>query len=137
MPEENLETARRGYVHFIATGELPEEDIHPDFVLDMSTFRGWPERPRYQGLAGYREFISDWFGTWDKDWEFDITELRQLDDGRVLALIDHRGRSRESGVPVEMKIAHIVTFKDGLQVSLRAYASHAEGLGAAGLDAKP
>jgi SnoaL-like domain len=132
MPEGNLENARRAYEHFVATGEPLEEEIHPDFVLDMSTFRGWPERQRYQGIDGLREFIADWFGTWDEDWEFEITELREIDD-TVLVLIQHSGRSKEGGVPVEMEIAHVLNFKDGLQLELRAYTSHAEGLAAVGL----
>jgi hypothetical protein len=137
MSEENVETARRGYEHFTATGELLEEIFHPDFVLDMSTFRGWPERQRYEGIEGIREFVATWFGTWDEGWEFDVTELREFGNDGVLALIHHRGQSRESGVPVEAQIAHVLTFKDGLQIGLRAYASHAEGLEAAGLDPEP
>jgi ketosteroid isomerase-like protein len=136
MPEGNLEAARRGYEHFVATGEPLEEVFHPDFVLDMSTFRGWPERQRYQGIDGLREFIADWFGTWEPGWEFEVTELREVDD-TVLVLIQHRGRSKESGVPVEMDLAHVLDFKDGRQARLRAYMGHADGLAAVGLRADP
>jgi ketosteroid isomerase-like protein len=134
MSEDHIEAARHYYDHFIATGDVLEEVVHPDFVLDMSTFRGWPERQRYEGIEGIKEFVADWFGTWDDDWEFEVTELREFGGDGVLALIDHRGQSKESGVPVEMQIAHLLTFKDGLQIGLRAYASHAEGLAAAGLE---
>ena len=134
MSKENLETTRRAYEHFIATGDVLAEIFHPDFVLDMSTFRGWPERQRYEGIDGIREFIADWFGTWEEGWEFEVTELRDVDD-IVLVLIEHRGRSKVSGVPVEMGLAHLLTYQDGMQVRLEAYASHAEGLEAAGLPA--
>jgi ketosteroid isomerase-like protein len=132
MPEENLAAARRAYEHFIATGEPLDEAIHRDFVLDMSTFRGWPESQRYEGLAGLREFIGDWFGTWEEGGDFEVTELREVDD-KVLVLIHLRGRAKSSGVPVEMEISHLITFKDGKQLQLVAYASHAEGLAAAGI----
>src|SRR5947209_15423000 len=35
MSRENLEIVRRGYEHFVATGELLPEIAHPDFVWDM------------------------------------------------------------------------------------------------------
>jgi hypothetical protein len=48
MSAEDLEIMRRGYESFIATGEL----VDPQFVWDMSTFRGWPERQAYEGSEG-------------------------------------------------------------------------------------
>jgi ketosteroid isomerase-like protein len=100
----------------------------------MSSFRGWPERQRYEGVQGLREFIGDWFGTWEAGGEFDVRELREVDEN-VLALIHLRGRAKGSGVPVEMEISHLIAFKDGRQVRLIAFASHAEGLAAAGIEA--
>ena len=133
MSEENLETARRGYQHFIATGDILDEVFDPDVVLDMSTFRGWPERQRYDGIDGVRGFLADWLGAWD-DFEFELVELREVDD-KVVALLRQRGRSREGGVPVEMELAQVVTYRGGKQVYVEMYASHAEGLDAVGLEA--
>ena len=132
MSEENVAAARRAYGHFVATGEPLEAAIHRDFVLDMSTFRGWPEGQRYDGFEGLREFIDDWFGTWEEGGEFEVIDVREVDD-QVLVLIHLRGRAKTSGVPVEMEISHLLTFKDGKQLRLAAYASHAEGLAAAGV----
>jgi hypothetical protein len=39
MSAENVETVRRGYEHYIATGDFLEGIVHPDFVWDMSAFR--------------------------------------------------------------------------------------------------
>ena len=133
MPESNLETARRAYEHFVATGEPLEGAYHRDFVLDMSGFRGWPERQRYDGIEGLREFIGDWFETWEEGGEFDVAELRET-DGKVLALIQLRGRAKESGVPVEMEISHLLAFRDGKVERLTAFASHADGFDAAGIE---
>ena len=44
MSAENVDIIRRGYEDFIATGALSEDITAPEFVWDMSTFRGWPER---------------------------------------------------------------------------------------------
>jgi hypothetical protein len=49
MSQENVEIVRRGWEHFLATGEQPQEIIAPDFIWDMSRFRGWPEQQSYGG----------------------------------------------------------------------------------------
>jgi len=49
MSQENVEIVRRGFEHFQATGESLPEFVDPEFVWDMSTFRGWPERSRTPG----------------------------------------------------------------------------------------
>src|SRR5439155_22906761 len=72
---ENLEIMRRGYERFIATGELPEDIMDPEFVWDMSTFGAWPERQTYEGIEGTREFMTAWVGAWE-DWELEVEELR-------------------------------------------------------------
>jgi ketosteroid isomerase-like protein len=133
MSEEKLATVRRAYEHFIATGEPLEATFHRDFVLDMSSFRGWPERRHYEGIEGLREFVGDWFGTWEEGGDFDVMELREADE-KVLALIHLRGHAKGSGVPVEMEISHLITFKDGKQFRMTPYASHAEGFAAAGIE---
>ena len=67
---DNLEMMRRGYEHFVATGQLSEERMDPEFVWDMSTFRNWPERQTYEGIEGTREFLTEWIGAWE-DWKLE------------------------------------------------------------------
>ena len=69
MSQENVETARRGYAHFIATGDLLTEILDPEFILDLSTFRDWLGRKEYDGVQGFREFLRDWLEPWD-EYEF-------------------------------------------------------------------
>ena len=57
MSQENIERLRRGFEHFAATGEFLAENVHADFVWDMSTFRGWPEQQTYLGHRG-REAVQ-------------------------------------------------------------------------------
>ena len=131
MSAENVETVRRGYEHSIATGDFLEGIVHPDFVWDMSAFRGWPERPTYAGLKGAREFMADWREPWE-DWELEVDEL--LDAGeRVVAIVRQRGRSKATGLPVDMRFAMVWTFRDGKQAWMQAYASRDEALEAVGL----
>ena len=39
---------------WLATGELRLDNAAPDFVWDMSTFHGWPERQTHPGAEGAR-----------------------------------------------------------------------------------
>jgi ketosteroid isomerase-like protein len=57
---------------------------------------GGPSEGSWTGLAGmamgWREFLSVW-----EEWRATATEYRELDDERVLAVVDMHGRSRTSG----------------------------------------
>jgi ketosteroid isomerase-like protein len=131
MSEENLETIRRGYEHFISTGEFRAETMHRDFVWDMSTFRGWPERESYAGIEGAREFMAEWLEAWD-DWELELEELRDAGEN-VVAIVRQRGRSKATGVPVDMHFAQVWVMQDGKQLRMQMYASPEEALEATGL----
>jgi len=132
MSEENVERLRRGYELWLTTGDFLPEVTHPDFVWDMSTFRGWPERQTYPGTEGAREFLADWTAAWE-DWELEVEDY--VDAGeRVVTIVRQRGRSKTSGVPVEMRFGQVWTFQDGKQIRMQMYASPEEALEAAGLD---
>jgi ketosteroid isomerase-like protein len=131
MSAENVETFRRGYEHVIETGELLEDIIHPDFVWDMSTFRGWPERKTYDGLEGTRQFLTDWTSAWE-DWRLEVREILDAGDD-VVAILHQSGRSKTTGLPVDMDFAQVWTFSEGKQIRMRMYADSDEALRAAGL----
>ena len=122
---------RRGYESFIATGELAEEFVDPQFVWDMSTFRGWPERQTYEGAEGAREFLAAWVEAWD-DWTLEIEELHQAGD-RIVAIAHQRGRAKATGLPVDMRFGQVWTIRGGKQVRMEMYASPEEAMTAAGL----
>ena len=131
MSQQNVEHARRIFDHFIATHEVRAETFHPEFVLDMSTFGGWPEQQTYRGIEGLRAFIAAWLEPFD-DFEFEVEELRDAGD-KLVAVIWQRGRSKVGGVPVEMHFAQVLTYSDGKQARVEMYATPAEGLEAAGM----
>jgi ketosteroid isomerase-like protein len=130
MSEENVEIVRRIYEYYTATGDFLEETLHPDFVWDMSTFR-WPERQAYPGIEGAREFMATWREAWE-DWGFEAEELLDAGD-RVVGIIRQHGRSKATGLPVDMHFAMVWTFRDGKAVRMLMYASPDEALEAAGL----
>jgi ketosteroid isomerase-like protein len=130
MTRDNVESVRQGIEVFAATGELRPEVYHPEFVWDMSTFRGWPEQQTYDGLEGARKFLADWEEVWD-DWEVEAEQVLDAGDDKVVAILWQRGRSKATGVTSEMHFAQVWTFKDGLQIRMQMYASADEALEAA------
>ena len=131
MSAENVEIIRRGYEEFLATGELAERITAPEFVWDMSTFHGWPERQTYEGVEGTREFLADWVGAWE-DWRLEVRDLVDAGDD-VVAIVHQSGRSKATGLEVEMDFAMVWTMQDGKQTRMRMYADPDEALRAVGL----
>jgi ketosteroid isomerase-like protein len=131
MSRENVEIVRRRYEHLAATGDYLAEAHAPDFVWDMSKFRGWPEQQTYEGVEGARDFLRDWLEAWD-DWEVEVEALHDAGD-QVVAIVRQRGRSKSSGLNVDMAYGQVFTVRDGKLVRMEMYADHAEALQAAGL----
>ena len=131
MSAENVEIVRLGYDEFLATGELVERVTAPEFVWDMSTFHGWPERQTYEGPEGTREFLTDWVSAWE-DWRLEVRELIDAGDD-VVAILHQSGRSKTTGLEVDMDFAQVWTIKDGKQTRMRMYADPDEALRAVGL----
>ncbi len=131
MSQQNVEIVRRGYEYFREARDFREDVLGPDFVWDMSTFRGWPEQQTYQGLEGARAFISDWVEAWD-DWEVEVESLHDAGD-KVAAILRQCGRSKTTGLIVDMHFGQLWTIREGRQVRMQMYASAEETLEAAGL----
>jgi ketosteroid isomerase-like protein len=131
MSQENVEIVRRGYEHFVATGDFLAEVTAPDLVWDMSKFRGWPEQQTYEGVEGARAFLRDWVGAWD-DWELEAEAFHDAGD-KVVTIVRQRGLSKTSGLPVEMAFGQVWTVRDGKQARMEMYADPVEALQAAGL----
>ncbi len=131
MSERNVEIVRQGFEHFRRTEDFLEEVIAPGFVWDMSTFRGWPEQKTYQGIEGAREFVRTWLDAWD-EWELDLEGLHDAGD-RVVAILRQHGRSKSTGLEVDMTFAQVFTIEGGRQTRMQMYADPAEALEAAGL----
>ena len=131
MSERNVEIVRRAYEHFAATGELAADQTAPDFVWDMSKFGGWPEQQLYEGVEGAHEFMRVWLEAWD-DWAVELVSLHDAGD-EVVAVVRQHGRSKTTGLPVDMKFGQVWTIRDGMQARMVMYADPAEALAAAGL----
>jgi ketosteroid isomerase-like protein len=132
MSQKSVESVGDGYERFAASGEFVGDVVTDDFVWDMSNFHGWPEQQVYPGRDGARKFLSEWTDAWE-EWEFVVDALHDKDD-KVVALMRQRGRSKTSGMPVEMSFAQVWTVReDGMQTRMDMYSDPAEALEAAGL----
>jgi ketosteroid isomerase-like protein len=131
MSHENVEIVRRGYAHFVATGDLLAEIVAPDFIWDMSKFRDWPEQQAYEGVEGTRAFLRDWLEAWD-DWELEVDAFHDAGD-KVVVIVHQHGRSKTTGLHVDMAFGQVWTICDGKQTRMEMYADPAEALEAAGL----
>lgn len=132
MSQENVEIVRRAYEHFRERRDFLAEAFHPDFVWDMSTFRGWPERRTYPGIEGASEFLTEWLAAWD-EWELELEEMHDAGGERVVAIVRQQGRSKATGLPVDMRFAQVWTLSNGKQVRMEMYATPDEALEATGL----
>jgi len=131
MSQENVEIVRRGYEYFAANREVFAEIFAPDFVWDMSTFSGWPERQTYEGVDGAMEFIADWSEPW-ADWELDLEDLLDAGD-KVVAVVRQRARSKVTGMVVDMTFAQVWSVRRGLHAHMAMYVEVADALEAVGL----
>jgi ketosteroid isomerase-like protein len=131
MSEENVEIVRRCYeswskrdLSFIR--EVADPDIEVDLsrnVFNPDTYRG------HQGVELLMSVVAD---VWD-DFRLDPTELIDAGD-HVVAAITVSGKGKESGVPTEMSVFNIWTFRgDKVVRMVGGYRSRAEALEAAGL----
>jgi ketosteroid isomerase-like protein len=127
---ENVQLARRSYDHFIGTGDPIWDLWSPDIVWDMSTFRGWPEDPVYQGRDGFERFMRNWLEPFD-EWTMEVEDLIGVAD-RVVAVLRQYGKAR-GGTIVDMHFAHVLTFRDGKITRASIYADVDEALAAAGV----
>lgn len=131
MSQANVELVRAGYESFRSTGEFAEQFVTPDFVWDMSKFRDWPEQQIYEGPDGARSFLADWGGAWE-DWELELEALHDAGE-QVVAVVRQRGRSKASGLPVDMYFAQVWTLRGGKQTRVQTYADPDEAIEAVGL----
>ena len=84
-------------------------------------------RGREAAFAAYRAWIDSW-----DDYRREPRELIDLGD-RVLILLRESGRGKDSGVPVEARLAMLLTFRSGRVVKHREFSDWQQALVAAGL----
>lgn len=129
MSQENVDHARRGMEHWLRTGEVLWEDLHPEFEVHDHDI---PDAGVYRGHDGVRDWTADFSGAFES---FALEPLEYIDagDGKVVLVARLSARGKESGVSVERLDGMVWTIRDGKTVRLDYYGSRAEAFEAAGL----
>jgi ketosteroid isomerase-like protein len=136
MSQENIETLKRGYEAFnrgdtSVVVELGREIATPDVE--------WGATGAFPGVEGmYRgpEAMQRWMEVIRSEWkDFEVTLDEILyDSGDVLAVTERlRGRGRESGAEVEMRVFSAYWFQQGKLRRRAAFTEPEEALEAARL----
>jgi ketosteroid isomerase-like protein len=136
MSQENITTLMRGYEVFNrgdipAISELAREIGTPDVE--------WGAVGAFPGVEGlYRgpEAIAEWMDVIRSEWEeFEVTLDEVLHDGEDVLVVAEllRGRGRESGAEVEMRIFSTYWFEKGKLRRRAAFTERTAALEAAGL----
>src|SRR5690349_12892140 len=116
MSKENVAIIRRGLERFQAERDLEPDITAADVVWDMSTFAGWPEQRTYDGIEGARQFLRDWLDAWE-EWELEVEDFRDAGE-KVVVIARQHGRSKATGLEVDMHFAQVFTVRDGKQVRM-------------------
>lgn len=122
----NSDLVRRAYAGFNERGTPDPARFTDDFVWDMSTFTGWPEKPRYPGYDGANEFLRNWIESFD-DWALELRDAVDAGD-HVVAVCHQSGRSKSTGAAVAMDFAQVWTVRDGKLAYMRMYDDVGEAL---------
>jgi ketosteroid isomerase-like protein len=112
-----------------AENEDPFELLSEDVVWTVPML---DQQDSFCGHRGVAEFFRRWLGTWE-GYRFEIEEIREVGDGRVVTLFTESGRGRGSGAPVQIRPLGIWTVRDGKVVDYRGFMDRNEGLREAGL----
>ena len=140
MSEENVEIVRRlfnVYLEALDRGDLDiwfnSDDLAEDFEWVMPNEGGLGLAPSYRGREGFREFMQTWTQEQFQDWSIELERLIDAGDDRVVAFFHQRAIGRESGVPVELRMATLYELEDGRIVRMRHFLDREEAREAAGL----
>ena len=128
-----MELARRAF-DAVQTGGLPAalDFLHPEIEFEPPE-EALERRGSFKGHAAVRE-------RWDvllepfADVRIEPEEFVEANDETVVAVFRIHARGRASGVPVEMRLAHVLTIRDGKAVRMKAYLDPEEAKRATSLE---
>ena len=136
MPAANVELARRAFEAIGTDGLAAALDfLDPEIEFEPPR-EALEQRGTFRGHAAVRDRWDVLLEPFD-DIRMEVDEVIEADDETVLVVFRIHARGKASGAPVEMRLAHLVTVREGKAVRMRAYLDPAEARRAVGLDPQP
>jgi hypothetical protein len=155
MSQENVEVVRRlypGSVDLVAAIADPEafkatrlaleplvhRDLETVTVSGQIPLTGAGEipvgssAPTAHGLNGFASAWRDWLSAWEA-WVVAPDEFIEVDENRVLVLIEVRARSKTHHVEMPIQGANLLTLRDGKVARLELFFNRTKAFEAVGL----
>jgi ketosteroid isomerase-like protein len=129
--QENVEIVLAAYARFNA-GDRSADNL--GIWDEAGEYRPAPEDPEFavhRGIDAVRHHYASWVDAYP-DLTLEPVEARGRGD-TVFLWVHCSGSGRESEVPLSMRLAHVITMRDGKVTRLHVYRDRAEALNAAGL----
>jgi ketosteroid isomerase-like protein len=128
MSEQNVELVRRGFEHFVATGEPAWDTLHEHVeVRDHDIMDG----SEYHGHADVRRWLfEDWASAWS-EYSAEPEEYIDFDEHHVIAVFRMKATGRASGVAIERQDAMLYEVRDQQLTRIDYYNSKQQALEAA------
>jgi hypothetical protein len=128
VSRQNVEIVRRQYRG--AGPLLDVASLASDAEFDFTEV--YPEQPVIRGIEEMRRFRDT--GPWGRSIHFEPQRYLDVDDERVLVLVDVTSTGQASGVSVHASVAQEFTVRDGLIVHVKVYRDPARALRTVGLE---
>jgi ketosteroid isomerase-like protein len=131
VSEQQIENVRS---HYEAINRLDFDAVldfvHPDVVV-IDPSRADPNSPdgAWHGKEGWGRFLLDWAESFEET-QYEPVEMFLVGDS-VVAEVLVRGRGRGSGIPVENRRFHVISFRDGKGVRFEVCVERDEAVSAA------
>jgi ketosteroid isomerase-like protein len=127
MSQENVKVVRRAYEAFSSAGlDGFLEHVHPDAEYDATAAIG-PFAGMYYGRAAIRDFLADYFDSWEYA-RMEPEDFIEVGEDHVVVLLRLHMRGKGSGIEVEARTINVWTLRDGKAVRMAVHNDKAEAL---------
>ena len=128
--EQNVELVPRGFERWQRTRELDFDLLDPDIEWILY---GTPAGDAvYRGKEGVQRWFAEQDMAWADQW-WEVEDVRDAPDNRVLAFLIAHAVGRESGIPLTLPLANIWTIEDGRATRFEMFFDREAAFEAAGL----
>jgi ketosteroid isomerase-like protein len=131
VSQENVEKVIEGYARYNAGERVTELEFwHEDGEYHAASTD--PDSAIHRGIDAVRRQFRSWEEAYP-DLRVEPLDVKDAGDA-VFAWVRFSGHGASSGMPMEMELAHVQTFRDGRIALLVEYPGRAEALKAVGLE---